>query len=145
LENILIRRLEARDADDIARIREAITKEPSTEEYRDVVAQEAEKDDRVGFVAEHNGTVVGYMIAYIIYGGFGLQKSAWIGFFGVDPRHMGKGIGQRMAKEVFDVLLKNDIKHIFTSVSWDSTDLLSFFKSLGFDQCNFINLQKILD
>ena len=145
MENILIRRLEARDADDIARIREAITKEPSTEEYRNVVAQEAKKDDRVSFVAERNGKVVGYMIAYIIYGGFGLQKSAWIGVFGVDPRHMGKGIGQRMAKEVFDVIVKSDIKNIFTSVKWDSTDLLSFFKSLGFDQCNFINLQKILD
>jgi N-acetylglutamate synthase-like GNAT family acetyltransferase len=63
----------------------------------------------------------------------------------VDPKHMGKGIGQRLAKEIFDVLITLDIKIIFTSVQWDSTDLLSFFKSLGFDRCNFINLQKILD
>jgi predicted N-acetyltransferase YhbS len=145
LENLIIRRLEPRDADDIARIREAITKESSTTEYRDVVAEEAEKKDRVSFVAEFNGRVVGYMIAYIIYGGFGVQKSGWIEVFGVDPKHMGKGIGQRLAKEIFDVLITLDIKIIFTSVQWDSTDLLSFFKSLGFDRCNFINLQKILD
>lgn len=145
MKDIIIRRLEARDADDIARIREAITKEQSTEEYRKVVSKEAENEDRVSFVAELDGRVVGYMIVCITYGGFGLQKSAWIAVFGVEPKHMGTGIGKRMANEVFTVLKKRNIKNIFTSVRWDSTDLLSFFKSLGFDQCSFINLQKNLD
>jgi ribosomal protein S18 acetylase RimI-like enzyme len=145
LENIVIRRLQARDADDIARIREAITKEPSTEEYRNVVAHEAEKDDRVSFVAERNGKVVAYMIAYIVFGGFGLQKSAWLAVFGVEPRYMGSGIGKRLAKEIFDVITERGIETIFTSVRWDSTDLLSFFKSLGFDRCEFINLKKIIE
>jgi predicted N-acetyltransferase YhbS len=128
LQDLIIRRLEARDADDISRIQEAITKEPSTTDYHRVVEQEAKKEDRVSFVAELDGTVVGYMITYIIYGGFGLEKSAWIGAFGVEPKHMGRGI-----------------KNIFTSVRWDSTDLLSFFKSVGFDRCEFINLKKIID
>ncbi len=145
MEKIVIRRLQARDADDIARIREAITKEPSTEEYRNVVAREAEKDDRVSFVAEHKEKVVGYMIAYIIYGGFGLEKSAWIGVFGVEPKYMGSGIGKRLAKVIFDVITERGIKNIFTSVRWDSTDLLSFFKSLGFDRSEFINLKKVID
>jgi len=52
---------------------------------------------------------------------------------------------EKMAKEVFDELMKMDIKNIFTSVKWDSVDLLSFFKSLGFDRCEFINLKKIID
>ena len=145
MEDILIRRLKTRDADDIARIREAITKEPSTDEYRSVVTQEADKDDRICFVAEHNERVIGYMIAYIIYGGFGLEKSAWIGVFGVEPKYMGSGIGKRLAKEIFDVITERGIKNIFTSVRWDSTDLLSFFKSLGFDRCEFINLKKMID
>jgi ribosomal protein S18 acetylase RimI-like enzyme len=89
--------------------------------------------------------VVGFLITYILYGGFGLEKSAWIGLFGVDPKYMGQGIGKRMAGEVFDVFRKLNIGNIFTSVKWDSTDLLSFFKSLGFDRSNFINLEKILD
>jgi hypothetical protein len=29
-------------------------------------------------------------------------------------------------------------------VRWDSTDMLSFFKTLGFDRSNFINLRKVL-
>jgi len=145
LQNLIIRGLEIRDSEDISRIQEAITKEPSTIDYYRIVEEEAKKDDRVSFVAELDGKVVGFMITYILYGGFGLEKSAWIGLFGVEPKYMGSGIGKRMAREVFDVLMKMNIKNIFTSVKWDSVDLLSFFKSLGFDRCEFINLKKVID
>jgi ribosomal protein S18 acetylase RimI-like enzyme len=145
VENLLIRRLESGDADDISRIQKAIAKELGTIDYHRVVEEEAKREDRVSFVAELDGTVVGFLITYILYGGFGLEKSAWIGLFGVDPKYMGQGIGKRMAGEVFDVFRKLNIGNVFTSVKWDSTDLLSFFKSLGFDRSNFINLEKILD
>jgi len=145
VENFLIRRLEPGDADDICRIQKAIAEELGTIDYHRVVKEEAKREDRVSFVAELDGQVVGFLITYILYGGFGLEKSAWIGFFGVDPKYMGQGIGKRMAGEVFDVFRKINIGNIFTSVKWDSTDLLSFFKSLGFDRSNFINLEKILD
>lgn len=142
---LLIRRLAARDVNDISRIQKTIAKELGTIDYHRVVEEDAEKEDRVSFVAELDGTVVGYMITYIIYGGFGLEKSAWIGLFGVNPKYMDQGIGKRMAQEVFDVFKEMGIRSIFTSVMWDSTDLLSFFKSLGFDMCGFINLKKIID
>jgi len=145
LQNLIIRGLEVRDSEDISRIQEAVTKEPSTIDYYRIVEEELKKEDRVSFVAELDGKVVGFMITYILYGGFGLEKSAWIGLFGVEPKYMGSGIGKRMAREVFDVLMKINIKNIFTSVKWDSVDLLSFFKSLGFDRCNFINLKKTFD
>jgi len=145
LQNLIIRNLEIRDSDDIFRIQEAITKELSAIDYHKIVKEEVKKDNSVNVVAELDGKVVGFLITYILYGGFGLQKSAWIGLFGVEPKYMGSGIGKRMAKEVFDELTKMNIKNIFTSVKWDSVDLLSFFKSLGFDRCEFINLKKIID
>jgi len=145
LNNLTIRRLEARDANDISRIQEAIAKELGAINYQKIVEEEATKEDRVSFVAELDGKAVGFMVAYILYGAFGLEKSAWIGLFGVDPKYMGQGIGRSMAKKVLHVLKQMDIKTVFTSVRWDSTDLLSFFKSLGFDRSNFINLEKILD
>jgi hypothetical protein len=45
VENLLIRRLKARDADDISRIQEAITKQPGTIDYHTVVEPEARKED----------------------------------------------------------------------------------------------------
>lgn len=145
MQNLIIRNLEVRDSDDIFRIQEAITKELSAIDYHKIVKEEVKKDNSVNVVAELDGKVVGFLITYILYGGFGLQKTAWIGLFGVEPKYMGSGIGKRMAKEVFDELTKMNIKNVFTSVKWDSVDLLSFFKSLGFDRCNFINLKKVID
>ncbi len=77
MQNFIIRRLEARDAGDISRIQKAIAKELGTIDYHRVVEEEAKKEDRVSFVAELDGKVVGFLITYILYGGFGLEKSAW--------------------------------------------------------------------
>ena len=145
MQNLIIRNLQVGDSEDISRIQESITKEPSTIDYHKIVQEEVKKDNSVNVVAELDGRVVGFIITYLLHGGFGLEKSAWIGLFGVEPKHMGSGIGKRMAKKVFDELKKMSIQNVFTSVKWDSVDLLSFFKSLGFDRCQFINLEKIID
>jgi N-acetylglutamate synthase-like GNAT family acetyltransferase len=57
---------------------------------------------------------------------------------------MGQEIGKSLAKEIFDYYKEKGIKKIYTSVSWDSTDILSFFKTLGFERSDFFNLRKAL-
>ena len=145
LENLLIRKIKIEDADDIARIQAAITKAPAEIDFRQIIDEQVRKNEDASFVAEINGKIAGYMISYIVYGGFGLEKSAWIATLGVDSKFMGQGIGKRLAEEIFSVYRDMGIKYIFTSVRWDSADLLSFFKTLGFDRSNFINLRKDLD
>jgi ribosomal protein S18 acetylase RimI-like enzyme len=58
---------------------------------------------------------------------------------------MGRGIGASLAEEIFKFYRSKGIENVYTSVRWDSTDLLSFFKTLGFDRSNFINLRKIIN
>jgi hypothetical protein len=58
---------------------------------------------------------------------------------------MGQEIGASLAKEIFEYYKAHGIDNVYTSVRWDSTDLLSFFKTLGFDRSNFINLRKVLE
>lgn len=145
LENLLIRKIRIEDADDLTRIQAAITKTPTRIDFRQVIEEQVRKNEDASFVAEIDGNVAGYMISYIVYGGFGLEKSAWIATLGVDTKFMGQGIGKRLAEEIFRVYKDKGIKHIFTSVRWDSADLLSFFKTLGFDRSDFVNLRKELD
>jgi N-acetylglutamate synthase-like GNAT family acetyltransferase len=76
--------------------------------------------------------------------GLGISKSAWIATLGVRPDYMGQGIGAKIAEEVIKYYKTEGIEYVYTSVRWDSTDLLSFFKTLGFDRSNFINLRKAL-
>jgi ribosomal protein S18 acetylase RimI-like enzyme len=145
MENLLIRKITLEDADELSRIQTAITKSSPEIDFGQIVKEQLQKNEDASFVAEIDGKVVGYMISYIVYGGFGLEKSAWIATLGVDPKLMGGGIGKRLAEEILGVYREKGITHIFTSVRWDSVDILSFFKELGFDRSNFINLRKELD
>lgn len=145
MDNILIRRLQPGDADEISRIYGAITQKPIQADFKKLVQEHALRTEDACFVAELDGQVVGFMVSYIMTLGFGIEKSAWIATLGVNPRHMGQGVGAELAREVFRYYKAEGIHNVYTSVRWDSTDLLSFFKTLGFDRSNFINLRKVLE
>ncbi len=144
MENIRIRELQAADTDDIAGIYGSIVRKPVDVEFTALVAKHARSESDICFVAELDGRVIGFMISYILTFGFGIEKSAWIATLGVDPEYMGQGIGDRLAREIFTLYKQMGIHRVYTSVRWDSTDLLSFFKTLGFDRSKFINLKKDL-
>lgn len=145
MENFQIRRLRVEDAEEITRIYAEITRRPVEPDFKKVVEEHARSQDEACFVAEHQGKVVGFMISYILTAGFGETKSAWIATLGVDPNFMGQGIGAGMAQKIFEIYKATGIETVYTSVRWDSTDMLSFFKTLGFDRSNFINLRKVID
>jgi L-amino acid N-acyltransferase YncA len=74
-----------------------------------------------------------------------LEQSGWLEVVEVHPKHMGTGIGRALAGKLFQFFKKKGIRDIYTTVRWDAGDMLSFFKSLGFDRSTFINLRKHLD
>jgi ribosomal protein S18 acetylase RimI-like enzyme len=132
------------DEDEVSRIDAAITKSPSRIDFKPIVAEAAKRNSNASLIAEIRGKVVGFMISIITAGIFGTEKVAWISMFGVDPKYMGQEIGKSLAKGIFDYYKEKGVKKIYTSVRWDSTDLLSFFKAVGFERSNFINLRKDL-
>ena len=145
MDKVQIRKLHKGDAHEISRIYAAITRKSVDADFKRVVEAHALRDDGACFVALHQDKVVGFMISYILTAGFGMNKSAWIATLGVDPNFMGMGIGASLAKEIFKYYKILGIENVYTSVRWDSTDMLSFFKTLGFDRSNFINLRKMLN
>jgi ribosomal protein S18 acetylase RimI-like enzyme len=145
MDRVLVRRLKKGDASQIGKIDEAITKVGGRLDFKRVVDDATRKDGAAGFVAELGGQVVAYMISYVTLGDFGTDRCAWISMFGVDPKYMGRGLGRKLAKEIFALYKKDGIKDVYTSVRWDSTDILSFFKTLGFDRSDFVHLRKTLN
>ena len=144
MENVRIREMKTADADEISRIYGAITQKPVQADFKKLVEVHAQREEDACFVAELDGRIVGFLISYILTLGFGIQKSAWIATLGVNPKFMGQGIGASMAEKVFEYYQAQGIDDVYSSVRWDSTDLLSFFKTLGFDRSNFVNLRKKL-
>ena len=103
LDSMIIREIRAEDAEDISRIQATITKSPPTIDFRHIIEEQVGNFENASFVAEVDDHVVGYMISYILLGGFGLEKSAWISTLGVDPRFMGQGIGKRLADDILKI------------------------------------------
>lgn len=146
MDTIQIRALRAQDADDVWKIFKTITKSPISIDYAQAVQEHVASSASASFVAECGGRVVGFMICTVIACGFGLlDKSAWITMLGVDPDYMGQGIGKGLAKAIFSHCKDKGISNIYSSVLWDAGDLLSFFKTLGFGRCDFVNLNKSLE
>ncbi len=140
-----IRKMTKRDASQITKIDKAVTQAGASLSFKRIVDDQVGRGTYANFVAEMDGKVVGYMISYITSGSFGVDRCAWVAMFGVYPKLMGQGIGKALAEEIFGFFKENGVTEVFTTVRWDSTDLLSFFKTLGFDRSDFINLRKALD
>ena len=135
--DVEIRTYKPEDAEAIKRIRSEIEHVP--------LDQGIDKIKESYLVAEYEGAAIGYIHSYISSGGFGMEKSAWISMIGVDPKYMGEGVGKQLAEQALIYFRAQNIQNVYASVSWDSTDILSFFKALGFDRSDFINLKKSLD
>ena len=145
MNNTIVRRLRPDDAGEIAKISSSITVTHNRTDFQVVIGRQPQSEDDASFIAEREGKLVGYCISYLLPGGFGIERSAWVATVGVAPDCMGQGIGEMLAKEVFNHYKRRGTTKIYTSVRWDSTDLLSFFKTLGFQRSDFINLQKDLE
>lgn len=146
MKDIQIRALRAEDADDISAIYANIVRKPADEDFRTLVEKHARhKGGSLCLVAEKNDRIIGFIISYVLALGFGIEKSAWISNLGVDVAFMGSGIGSHLIQSIIAEYRKLGISHVYTSVIWDSTDMLSFFKSQGFGQSRFLILERNIE
>ena len=145
-KDIMVRKLSVEDADAISEIYSLITqKSQNATLLKKAVKEHVMKEEHeANFVSEIDGKVVGFLISYLLPLGFEAEKNAYIATMGVHPKYMGNGIGAEMTREVFKFYKSLGIKYVYTSVRWDSTDLLSFCKTMGFERSEFINLSKDL-
>jgi ribosomal protein S18 acetylase RimI-like enzyme len=137
-----IRKMLVKDLPQVVRIQEAITKTTKNNEKIAILREHIRKEGTISLVAIVEGQVLGYVISEIMTNSFGLDQGGWIEDLGVHPKHMGEGLGQTLATRLFDVFRERKIFEIYTAALWDSVDLRSFFKSVGFDRSTFINLYK---
>jgi len=99
------------------------------------------KSPETCIVAEKDNNVAGFIVGGIKEWGFGVERSGWIEMIEVDPKLMGKGIGKTLGEALIRYFRDKGIREVYTTVQWDSSDLIAFFKSIGFDKSGFINLK----
>ena len=121
-------------------VREGIGQVPDYA-IEDLFKSSIKKSPKTCLVAVTDSKVAGFIIGGIKEWGFGVEHSGWIEMIEVDPKQMGKGIGKTLVEALINYFKDEGIKEVYTSVQWDSGDLISFFKSVGFDKSSFINLE----
>lgn len=142
--NVEIRFFKPEDVNAVVGIQEGIIQRKVAPDWVNLVRLQLAKEDAISLVAVKDGTVIGFFFGEIKHGHFGLENSGWIEMFGVNPKQMGEGVGRALAHEAFRLFKERGVKEIYTATRWDSGDLLAFFKKIGFDLSDFINLKTTL-
>jgi ribosomal protein S18 acetylase RimI-like enzyme len=137
-----IRKMRKEDIAAAGKIRKSITKRKAPKNWEKEVLVRLEDKENQCYVATSGKDVVGFILGETKTLDFGVDRSGWLVEVAIDPEHMGAGIGKKLGKAMLAGFKKIGIRTVYTSARWDSTDLLSFFKSIGFERSEFINLER---
>ena len=87
----------------------------------------------VSLAAEIEGMFVGFLIARVYYGDFGIaEPSAVLEVLGVNPDFRGKGVGHALLEQLATNLLGLGVGTVSTEVNWDDPRMIVFLQHEGF-------------
>ena len=147
---VKIRPLSLDNIKDIVRIEKriegklGIINEERMEYLKEATRYNIERSDpMMSLGAELDENIVGFIIGEIRIWEFGIgEKTGWIRILGVDPDFQRRGIGRKLGEALLEHFERRGIKRVRTMAEWYTGDLISFFKSLGFNMLNMIPLEK---
>lgn len=145
-EHVIVRNLRPADLDRVTRIDELITGR-SRRAYFEKKVEEAIAlaDIRISLGAEVDDHLVGFLLARLYYGEFGLpEPSAIIDTVGVDPEYRGRSVGTALFEQLSTNLRALGIEKIQTHVDWEYQPLIGFLAAKGFAPAPFLTLEKRL-
>ena len=140
-----VRSLDELDIESICRIDEKIsgTYRPDVWEHR--VMYYIRRDPGASQVAVVDGKVVGFMLADLRAGEFGLEEpSGWIERFGVDPDHRGRDLAKQMFEAISAYFLKEGAHTVRTLVDTREQGVSGFLNALGFQPSRMRALERPL-
>lgn len=93
----------------------------------------AETGITVSLAAELDGVFVGFLLARVFYGEFGVtERVAVMDVIDVHPDLRGRHVATALLDQLRTNLLALGIGVLRTEVSWENTELLGFFRREGF-------------
>lgn len=105
------------------------------EEFFKLKLRQASSDTgiAVSLAAEIDAAVVGFLLARVYYGEFGItERVAVMDVLGVHPDFRGRHVGRALLDQLRTNLLALGIKTLQTEVAWDNRELIDFFHREGF-------------
>ena len=112
-------------------------------EYWEMKLDLVEKRAQItALVAELDNQVVGFIIGGASRWEYGMPENiGWIDTIGVDPAYQRRGVAKTLFAEMTNKLNKLGVDSVITFVTRRDPILLNFFKNLGFQKGDMINLE----
>ena len=131
--SVRVRPLDELDIGAIVRIDERITGIYRPEVWEQRVGYYLRRDPEACRVAEADGKVVGFMLADLRAGEFGLEEpGGWIERFGIDPDWRGRDLGRLLFEAIVAHLKAAGAATVRTLADRDDTRITGFLEKLGF-------------
>lgn len=146
-EGIVIRTMRESDLDAVVRI-DSMHSGRRRPQYFAAIFEHAMRQSvwQVSLVAESDQRVIGFVIASLYYGEFGIvEPSASIDAIGVDPETTRNRVGHALMQQLVTNLTAVNVVRLRTEVSWSDFDLLAFLKNEGFAPAPRLCLERRLD
>jgi ribosomal protein S18 acetylase RimI-like enzyme len=131
---VFVRNLRADDLDRLVAIDAAATGR-RRERFLALKVKQAFTDSGIAasLVAELDDHVVGFVLARVYYGEFGVvEPAAVLDVLGVHPDYRGRHIASALVDQLRTNLLGLGIPTLQTEVRWSSPELITFFQHEGF-------------
>jgi ribosomal protein S18 acetylase RimI-like enzyme len=147
---ITIKLLDTSDLEEILNIADKIERLDNSEKAKRMaslketaVFQLEHGDPSLNLGAEVDGKLIGFILGEIKIWEFGRgETTGWIKVLGVDRDYQGMGVGHKLGDTLLSHFQKKNVKKVRTLVDWYEGDLISYFKSLGFNMLNMLPLEK---
>lgn len=133
-DQVLVRNLKAEDIGAITSI-DAAAVGRRRERFLSLKMKQAFADTSiaVSLAAEIDSHVVGFLLARLYYGEFGVvEPAAVLDVVGVHPDYRGRHVAAALVDQLRTNLLGLGIKTLQTEVQWGNPDLVTFFQHEGF-------------
>jgi predicted N-acetyltransferase YhbS len=131
---VIVRSIREGDLDAITDI-DAASSHRKRPQYFRMIFQRSTRlaEMQMSLVAESEGRVVGFVIASVYYGEYGIvEPAASIDAIGVALDLRGRGVGHALLRQLRANLGALGVTTFRSEVSWSDFDLLAFFESEGF-------------
>jgi GNAT superfamily N-acetyltransferase/biotin operon repressor len=130
-------------ADKIERVDNSLKAERMASLKETAVYQLQHGDPSLNLGAEVDGKLIGFIFGEIKIWEFGRgETTGWIKVLGVDREYQGMGVGHKLGETLLNHFKKQNVKKVRTLVDWYEGDLISYFKSLGFNMLSMLPLEK---
>jgi len=133
--DVVVRGLRPGDLDQVVRIDAKLTGRTRSEYFKVKLAQNLQETGiKVSLAAESKGDFVGFLLARVFYGEFGLlEPTAILDTIGVHPDFSNQGIGRALLRQLNVHLAGLHVTHVQTQVEWRNIELLKFFQKAGYE------------